>query len=231
MKYLSITLALLILPFTTSWAQESAEKRLDEITELRGQAKEVEILKQGWSAYKSGDYQAALNLWMPLADSENPSAQAFIGLMYKQGHAVEQDQNEAAKWYTLASDQGHTPAKWRLAMLYYHGVGLTKDYQKAADLYYSAAKQGDVYSQKALGIMYGKGLGVPKDNIIAYSWLQISKGNGFNLAQKYQNEITKEITPEEISIAETMANECMRSNYTKCGWTLSSSNELVEDKP
>lgn len=229
MRHLAIILALLITSFTTSWAQESAENRLDEVIELRGQAKELSILKEGWSAYKLGDYKAALNLWMPLAETGNPSAQVFIGLMYDQGHAVEQDKNEAEKWYALASEQEHASAKWRLALLYFHGSGITQDLQKAAKLYHSAAKQGDVYSQKQLGILYSKGLGVSKDNILAYSWFHIAGENGFGLAQKFENEIELEMTPEETVIALSMAKNCIQSSYTECGWALGSKNKSTTD--
>ena len=221
MKHLIIVLALVITTSTSSWAQENAQDRLSEVIEQQGQAKALETLKQGWVAYKLGEYEAALSLWMPLAETGNASAQVFIGLMYNQGHAVDQDRNEAAKWYALASEQGHAPAKWRLAMLYYHGSGLTKDYQKAADLYHSAARQGDIYSQKALGVMYSKGFGVLKDNVIAYSWFLIASENGYKLAKKFQNKLAIEMTSEETTIAKAMAKRCMHSNYIECGWALS----------
>ena len=226
MRQLCIILVLLVTFSTTSWAQENAEERLNEVTELRGQAKDLKILKQAWSAYKSGNYETALGLWMPLTETKNPYAQVFVGLMYYYGNGVKLDKNEAAKWYALASEQGHFPAKWRIAILYYHGSGVIQDYQKAADLYHSAAKQGDSYSQKMLGVMYSKGFGVPKDNVIAYSWFYIASNNGFKLAQEYQKTIATEMTPEETGIARSMAKECMHSSYTKCGWALASGNDL-----
>ena len=231
MKQLFLLLALLITSATISRAQESAEERLSGVIELQGQAKELKILGQAWSAYKSGDTEVALGLWAPLAEMGNPSAQVFMGLMYNQGDAVEQDMKETTKWYALASEQGNVPATWRLAILYYHGSGVTQDYQKAAELYHSAAKQGDVYSQKALGVMYRKGLGVPKDNVIAYSWFHIASESGFTLAKNYQNEMSHKMTPEEIVIAQAVAKNCVQSNYTKCGWLLSSDEDLIKGDP
>lgn len=229
-KQLSVILALFISLHTGSWAQEEDEERLSEVIALRNQAKESKIVKEAWGFYKLGDYEAAINLWMPLAELGNSYAQGYIGLMYNQGHSGEQNINKAAKWYSLASDQGHIPSKWRLAMLYYHGSGVTQDYQKAADLYHSAAKQGDIYSQKALGIIYSKGLGVPKDNILAYSWFNIASNNGFKSAKKYQQKIANKITPEETALAQAVAKECMQSSYTKCGWTLSSTSDFLKDE-
>ena len=229
MKHLAFILSLLIACTTASWAQEDAEERLNEVIELQTHTKALKTLRQGWSNYKIGDYEEAFGLWMPLAEEGNSSAQVSIGLMYNQGHGVEENESEAAKWYTLASKQGYAPAKWRLAMLHYHGSGLEQNYKKAADLYHSAAKQGDVYSQKALGIMYSGGLGVPKDTVLAYSWFHVAYQNGFKLAQNFQNKIAAKMTPEEISIAQTMAKQCMNSNYTSCGWALSSTDGSIKD--
>ena len=231
MKLISTIIVLLLTPFTISWAQESAEDRLEEVIELQGQAKNLKILSQAWNFYKLGDYEAALGLWMPLAETGNSSAQVLIGLMYNQGHAVKLDRSEAAKWYALASEQGNAAAQWRLAILHYHGSGLKQDYQKAADLYRSAAKQGDFYSQKALAVMYTKGLGVPRDYVLAYSWFQIASDNGLTLAKKYQYEISDERALEEIAIARTIAKECVSSAYTKCGWVSTNTDDPDNDDP
>ena len=227
---MSIIIALLITISTASWPQNSAEVRLDAVIKTQDQAKDQKTLKQGWSAYNLGNYEAALSLWMPLAEMGNPSAQVFVGLMHKQGHAVEQNINKAVKWYALASDQGHAAAKWRLAILYYHGSGVTKDFQKAAELFYLAAKLGDTYSQKALGLMYNKGFGVPKNNILAYSWLNIARDNGFELASKLQNQIIKEMSPEEAAEATLIAKECINSGYKNCGWEFSATDETIKDE-
>ena len=229
MRFLGIIVGFLIASSAASWAQENAEDRLSEVIELAGQAKKVKILQQAWNLYKSGDYGDALSIWMPLAEMGNPSAQVFIGLMYNKGLAVKQNTIEAEKWYTLASNQGHVPAIWRLAMLYYHGSGLTQDYKKAADLYLLAAKQGDVYSQKAIGVMYSKGFGVPKDNILAYSWVYIAHANGFDLAKNNQINISEKMIPQEITMAEAIAKACMKSGYEKCGWIPSAEDDLVKD--
>ena len=226
MKYLGIILSLFIMSPTISWTQENSEERLSAVIELQGLAKELEILKQAWHSYKLEDYENALALWMPLAEGGNSSAQ---GLMYNKGHAVGQDNKSAARWYTMASEQGHTPAKWRLAILYYHGAGLAQDYQKAANLYHSAAKQGDVYSQKTLGVIYSKGLGVPQDYVLAYSWFHIAGTNGFNFSKRHQNEIANNMTPEEIAIAQAMAIECLHSGYTNCGWVLNLADGAIKD--
>ena len=45
---------------------------------------------------------------------ETPIAQYNLGHMYEQGHGVGRDRVEAAKWYSLAAEQGHDEARKRL---------------------------------------------------------------------------------------------------------------------
>ncbi|KKL46537.1 hypothetical protein LCGC14_2344550, partial [marine sediment metagenome] len=45
------------------------------------------------------------------------SAQYNLGVCYKNGEGVKQDQKEAVRLYKLAADQGHADAKKRLAKM------------------------------------------------------------------------------------------------------------------
>jgi hypothetical protein len=71
--------------------------------------------QKGLTAYKSGDYSTALREWKPLAKQGNVSAQYNLGVMYDQGKGVSQDYKTAAKWFTLAANQGFEGAKAKLA--------------------------------------------------------------------------------------------------------------------
>jgi TPR repeat protein len=48
-------------------------------------------LQKGLTAYKSGDYATALREWTPLAKQGDAHAQNNLGLMYKNGQGVPQD--------------------------------------------------------------------------------------------------------------------------------------------
>ena len=218
MKTLIIRIIFLAILSSSVYAEENSEVRMNKIIASQTQANTLKIVNNAWDAYKLGDFQTAFDLWHPLAEAGNPSAQVYIGLMYNQGHSVNQDDSEAAKWYTLASDQGYAPAKWRLAVLYHHGSGLPQNYQKSAELYDYVARKGDFYAQKMLGVIFSQGLGVQKDNIIAHLWFHISAENGLPLGEKYRDEIAKSMGTEEIFLSNAMAKDCMDSGYTKCGY-------------
>lgn len=48
--------------------------------------------------------------------------------MHANGEGVPQDYVEAAKWYKLAANQGHTKAQFQLGILYKKGLGVAQDY-------------------------------------------------------------------------------------------------------
>ena len=69
---------------------------------------------KGMTAYRSGDYQAALAEWRPLAESGHATAQYNLGLMYEQGMGVPQDHARAVAWYRRAAEHGYVKAQHNL---------------------------------------------------------------------------------------------------------------------
>ena len=62
------------------------------------------------SAYKNGDYATALRLSRELADQGDAQAQSRLGLMYREGHGVPQDYQQAVQWFLKAAEQGRANA-------------------------------------------------------------------------------------------------------------------------
>jgi uncharacterized protein len=174
--------------------------------------------QKGVAAYHSGDYATALREWRPLAEQGDASAQTNLGLMYDRGLGVPQDYAEAMKWYRLAAEQGEVSAQFNLGLMYDRGLGVPQDYAEAMKWYRLAAEQGDASAQTNLGLMYDIGLGVLQDNVMAYMWYNIAAANGHKEAGKWRDERAGLMTSADISKAQSMARECMSSNYKNCGW-------------
>jgi hypothetical protein len=69
-----------------------------------------------------------------LAKHGNPAAENALGLLYAQGdkkQAVQQDETQAARWFTKAAEDGSVPAQYKLSLLYWGGHGVPKDANKA----------------------------------------------------------------------------------------------------
>lgn len=62
------------------------------------------------AALERGDYQAALNIYRPLAEQGDPEAQLGLGYLYYKGYGVAQDYQQAMHWYRRSSDQGNVSA-------------------------------------------------------------------------------------------------------------------------
>ncbi len=96
----------------------------------------------GQEAYDRGDYATALKEWRPLAEQGDAEAQYNLGIMYREGHGVLQDDKEAVRWYRLAAEQGYAKAQSSLGLMYANGRGVPRDYVQAHLWANLAAAQG-----------------------------------------------------------------------------------------
>jgi TPR repeat protein len=101
------------------------------------------ILGGGYQSYLKGDYLAAYEEWLPLAELGDVEAQYNLGVMYDEGAGVEQDLATAAAWYRKAAEQGFVDAQTNLGIMYYYGQGVSRDPVEAAHWFSQAAERGD----------------------------------------------------------------------------------------
>ncbi len=113
------------------------------------------------------------------ADAGDPVARFKMAGFYARGEGVAQDLVEAAKWLTLAAEQGYAPAQNNLAVCYSTGAGVPKDQAKAIAWIRKSAEQGYARAQCYLGLSYAKGEGVPRDQTQALDWFRKSAAQGF----------------------------------------------------
>lgn len=90
-----------------------------------------EDFRNGLSAFNRGDYAAAMGLWRPLADSNEPRSEAAIGFMYHRGLGVAVDDEQAAFWLRKAAEQGQAEGQLMLGSLYFFGLGVPQSYLTA----------------------------------------------------------------------------------------------------
>ncbi|MCD8201221.1 MAG: sel1 repeat family protein [Clostridia bacterium] len=82
---------------------------------------------------------------MRLAEEGDPDAQCFVGNLYFTGvfdEYVEEDRDEAFRWYGKALEQGSSQAQFFFGSVYFLGQGVTLDYDKAYRYLSMAAEQG-----------------------------------------------------------------------------------------
>ena len=111
--------------------------------------------------------------------------------MYFKGYGVDQDYDEALKWYSKAAKQGDVSAQEEL-----------KQYVKSAE-------QGDAYAHFNLGEMYFQGEHVLQDYKQAHMWYNLAAANGHEQARVNREELSKKMTSDQIAEAQKMAREWM----------------------
>ena len=67
--------------------------------------------EKGLAAARSGDFAAALREWKPLAEKGHARAQYDLGVMYRNGEGVPQDDVTTYAWFNLAATNGHALAE------------------------------------------------------------------------------------------------------------------------
>ena len=78
----------------------------------------------------------------------------------------------------------------------------------AVEWFRKAAEQNHKVAQHWLGKMYTAGRGVEKDVVTAYAWFSIAS------AETNKDKLAKEMTPEQITEAEALANELRQQMET-----------------
>ena len=125
---------------------------------------------------------------------------------------------KANKWYQLGANQGFSLAQTNLGRQYADGYGVTKDFREANKWLLKAAEQGNDEAQVFLGFHYHLGKGFLQDNVKAHMWFNISSANGNEDSGETRDKVGSLMTASDISEATSMARECMKSEYKKCGY-------------
>jgi len=87
--------------------------------------------RKGLSAYNSGNFKTAMQVWLPLAEHEDAAAQAGLGFMFYRGLGVAIDNQKAAFWLRKAAEHGQPEGQMMLGTLYFYGRGVTQSYVQA----------------------------------------------------------------------------------------------------
>src|ERR1700730_10936420 len=96
-----------------------------------GNLAHAQSFRQGVSAFNRQDYQQASQIFIPLAEQGQSSAQAYLGFLFETGRGVPQNYTEAAMWYRRAAEQGDSLAQYSLGLLYDRGQGVPRDIVEA----------------------------------------------------------------------------------------------------
>ena len=161
-----------------------------------------DALADGMAAYRNGDYARAIELWRPLAEKGDVTAQYLLGNMYADGKGVTRDDKAALLWFQRAAEKGDAAAQYNLGVSYASGAGTLQNDAEAAKWFRRAADQGMAFAQLNLGLLYAAGRGVPQDNVVAMTWFQLAlfampPGGPRSDVARAMEDVSKKMTNEE----------------------------------
>jgi TPR repeat protein len=188
MKRLILTLILIVVQAGPAWA---------------GRA-------EAWAAYARGDYETALQEFLPLAETGTASVQFALGFVYEQVEGDPQNDAEAVRWYRRAAEKGHGEAQHNLGIMYANGRGVARNDAEAVRWYTKAAQQDIAKAQVNLGSMYQRGLGTPQDVILAHMWFNLAAkrlepGEDRDKAIQGRDVVAAKMTPVQLIKAQRLA--------------------------
>jgi TPR repeat protein len=165
-------------------------------------------LEDGMAAYHEKEYAKAMELWLPLAERGNPTAQLQVAVLFAEGKGVEQSDTNAAAWFERAAQRGNAQAQYNLGVSYAEGLGVKQDDAQAVKWLRRAADQGMPYAQLNLGFLYASNRVTPPDNIEAVKWLELAifalpPGGARSDAAKSLKDVADKLSEEELMQART----------------------------
>jgi len=158
-------------------------------------------------------YPEGLQQTIRSAQQGDAAAQNSLGLIYREGKEIPNNDTEAFDWFSKSANQGNVEAQFNLGAAYYFGQGVSQDYKKASEWLRIAANNKNSDAQYLLGKMYANGEGVQQNLSEAAEWLNMASLHG-NLEAK-QSLLLVESALEKESSEKT--KECT----SHCGQSVS----------
>jgi len=112
----------------------------------------------------------------------------------------------------LSGAPGALAGPWEDGMAAYN----RGDYVPAIRLFRPLAEAGNPKAQSVIGAMYRKGEGVAKSSARAFMWFSLAARRGDARAKAELQEVSRDMTPTEMSQAREVMQACETSNYRNC---------------
>ena len=135
-------------------------------------------IQSGYAAFEKKQWRDAYEYWVPEADKGDAKAQFYLSILFSKGLGVEQSEETALTFLTLAAEGGFAPAQYQRGNNYQHGELIEQDADSAVYWWKKAAEQQYVHAQLKMGALYYLGRGVEQDRDKATEWYRLAAKSG-----------------------------------------------------
>ncbi|MCD8136233.1 MAG: hypothetical protein LUH01_09910 [Parabacteroides gordonii] len=102
-----------------------------------------ELVEAGTKAYRSFEFEKALELFEKAANNGQMLAQYNLAKMYLDGNGARKNMPKAAQWFLKAAQQGDAASQYMIGKMYLNGQGVNENGQQAHTWLKKAADQGN----------------------------------------------------------------------------------------
>ncbi|WP_419905323.1 tetratricopeptide repeat protein [Kiloniella sp.] len=179
--------------------------------------------EDGISAYRSGQYETAIDLLRKAGDQGHPQAQYYLSVLYEGASGIDRDTKASFHWLQKAAEGGMVEAQRNLAAFYHDGIDAPDDdLQQAIYWYRRTANQGDLNGQLNLGMLLDQKSNSERDHREAIRWYLLAARHGVAQAQFYLGLMHDEGrgTPVNHHKALVWLNEAAELRYPEAMLTL-----------
>ncbi len=144
---------------------------------------------EGIYAYRSGNYKAAHEIWLPIAQAGNPKAQNALGHLYQKGQGVDVDIDKSRHWFGRSADAGNPGGMLGFAQIGIETATSSYDMEMAIILIERAARLNYARAQYTLAVFYSNGQVVTASPVKAFYWATLAKKNNFKKAHSVLQQL------------------------------------------
>lgn len=178
------------------------------------------------------------DLTRDLADAGNPVAQTATCVLYKLGHGVTLDWNQARHWCLEAAKQGYGPAQYELAVLL-HASGESDQPAIKMEIQHwlrQAAGQDLALGYLSLARLYAIGDGVPRDLAVATRLInEVGKNGGLCQAlvksstARYGLGVAVDDKAANAALIAAAQAQCWPAQYALAGFLKQGGGGMIAD--
>jgi uncharacterized protein len=168
---------------------------------------DAQSVKAGIDAWQRADYDSAVKIWRPLAESGDADAAFNLGQAYRLGRGVPISLAAAQTWLERSARKGHLDAQTTLGLLLFNGGNRVSGLRWLR----MAAEQGEPRALLIYGTALFNGDGVVRDPVLAYAYVSRAAAQGLAPAQTTLADMDKLITLDERRKGVAKAQDLVKS--------------------
>ena len=186
-----------------------------------GDAKADAYLK-GFQALDQKDYKTALYYLSMFAANGDARANYNLGIMYREGLGVGQDDIEALTHFIAAAEDGHMLGNYAVGLAFLRGRGSDVDAETALSYLKEATLLGHALSPVEMGRIYLEGRLTKKNVVAAHFWWSVARDRNAPGATEFLNSLRRQMSETQKQEAALQQQRCRTQTLRQC---LSSSDK------